>query len=103
MTVLSKKNENMPEEDEEVTFVTFTDEQGDTYEYYVEETFLSGDTKYAVLVAVPDETDDAPAEEDEAFLAKIVVNDQGEEEFLDLEDEEFDEARKAYDALFEEN
>ena len=100
---MSKNKENMPEEEEEVTLVTFTDENGDEYEYYVDDTFMSGDTKYAVLVPVPDEDADEPQDGDEAFIAKIVVNDKGEEEYNDLSDGEFEEAKKAYDALFEEN
>lgn len=106
-----KENEVMEDEDEVI--VTFVDEDGNE-EYYIEEMILEvNGEKFALLVPTCDD-EEAEAEHehhdgcccedeaDEAFFAKIIINDKGEEEYVMPSDEEFDAACQAYDKLMDE-
>ena len=98
-------------QDEDV-MVVMTDEEGNEY-YYQEEMIIPvGDQKYALLVGIHEDEDDhghgcgcgCGCEDDEdVLIAKIVVNDEGEEEYIEPTDEEFEAVQKAYDALVEES
>ena len=87
--------------------IEMTSEDGDTF-YCREEMIIPvNGEKYALLV--PIELDDegyeveSDAEEDEAFFAKIVMDEDGEESYIEPTEEEFDAVVKAYEALdFEE-
>jgi len=64
-----------------------------------------GADRFAVLVAlnVSSEEDLENAEEgDEATIAKIVMDDDGEEIYTDPTDEEFDAVRRAYELIEDE-
>lgn len=100
---MANENQEIFEDD----IVEMHDEEGNSYIYRQEEVFAVGDDKYAVLV--PEDEHEHQCEcgcehDDEvaAIIAKIVVNDDGEEEYIDPTDEEFDAAVKAYDALVKE-
>lgn len=103
-----KEKEAMDDEEEMV--VVMTDEDGTEY-YYREEMIIPvGDEKYALLIGIhEDEEEHAPGcgcgcedGDEDVLIAKIVKNDQGEEEYVDPTDEEFDAVQKAYDALMDE-
>ena len=106
---MSDKEKDMQDED---VMVVMTDEEGDEY-YYQEEMIIPvGDQKYALLVGIHEDEDDhghgcgcgCGCEDDEdVLIAKIVVNDEGEEEYIEPTDEEFEAVQKAYDALVEES
>ena len=106
---MSDKEKDMQDED---VMVVMTDEEGNEY-YYQEEMIIPvGDQKYALLVDIHEDEDDhghgcgcgCGCEDDEdVLIAKIVVNDEGEEEYIEPTDEEFEAVQKAYDALVEES
>ena len=100
-------------EDDEIV-VVMTDDEGNEF-YYIQDVILEVDgEKYALLV--PDgcyddehecdehgcdghECDD---EDDAAFFAKIVLDESGEEAYVEPTDEEFDRVLEAYEALMDE-
>lgn len=102
-----KENEIM--DDNEDLLVVMTDEDGNEF-YYREELIIPvGDQKFALLVGVNEDDEDhhhdcdcGCDEEEDVFIAKIVTNDKGEEEYIDPTDEEFDAVQAAYDKLMDE-
>lgn len=105
---MSDKEKEMLDENEELV-VVMTDEEGNEF-YYREELIIPvGDDKFALLVGIHDECEDEHCDcgcgcedEEDVFIAKIVVNEQGEEEYIDPTDEEFEAVQKAYDKLMDE-
>lgn len=94
--------------EEDDLLVVMTDEEGNEY-YYREELIIPvGDDRFALLVGVSEcehehEEDECGCEDDEdVVIAKIVTNEDGEEEYVEPTDDEFDAVQKAYDKLFEE-
>jgi uncharacterized protein YrzB (UPF0473 family) len=83
-------------EEYERPIVVLTDEDGVEYRYVEEEVLSIGDKRFAVLI--PAESD----EEDDAFIAKIVADDDGGESYCDPTEEEFAEVLKVYEAAWEE-
>ena len=96
---------------DEGVVVVMTDDQGN--EYYSEEEMIIpvGEEKYALLVGIHNEEDGhdhcgcgCGCEDDEdVIIAKIVIGEDGEEEYVEPTDEEFEAVQKAYDALVEES
>ena len=88
-------------QDEDV-IVVITNEEGEE-RYYREEMIIPiRDDRFAVLVALSASSEEelADAEEgDEATIAKIIVDEDGEDIYTDPTDEEFDEVRRAYELL----
>ena len=88
--------------------VEMTDEEGNKY-YYVEEMIIPvGEEKFALLVAVePDgeehihDEDCDCCESDDVIIAKIIVNADGEEVYVEPTDEEFDAVQDAYEKLMD--
>ena len=107
---MSEKEKQLQEEQEdECIVVDFLDEEGNTESYLQEEVLLVGGDRYALLVRISDEEEDGAHGhgcdcgcEDEAFFAKIVANADGEDEYVEPTDEEFEMVQSAYDALFDE-
>ena len=109
---MSDEEKETMEDDDEVVIV-MTDEDGNEF-YYREEMILPlNGEKYALLV--PTQTDEEAEheheagcdggcedEDDAAFFAKIVLDEKGEEEYIEPSDEEFEAVCKAYDKLMEE-
>lgn len=96
---------------DEGVVVVMTDDQGNEY-YYEEEMIIPvGEDKYALLVGIHNEEDGhdhcgcgCGCEDDEdVIIAKIVIGEDGEEEYVEPTDEEFEAVQKAYDALVEES
>ena len=96
------EHEEMHDED---VIVVMTNEEGDE-RYYREEMIIPiGEERFAVLISLTasSEEDLENAEEgDEATIAKIVTDDDGEDIYTDPTDEEFDAVRRAYELLEEE-
>ncbi len=113
MIVLSDKEKDTMEDNDEI-IVVMTDEDGNEF-YYREEMILPvGEDKYALLVPTHADDEDAHEhedgcgcgcgcedDEDAAFFAKIVLDEKGEEEYIEPSDEEFEAVCKAYDKLME--
>ena len=100
--------DDMMNEDDIV--VVMTDEDGNEY-YYREEMIIPVDEeRYALLVGIHGEDEEHAAGcgcgcedgDEDVIIAKIVVNDEGEEEYIETSDEEFEAVQKAYDALVDE-
>ena len=98
--------------DDEI-IVVMTDNEGNEY-YYVQELILEvqGD-KYALLVPTCEEDDEEghchchdhnheEDDEDSAFFAKMVLDESGEEAYIEPTDEEFEAVLAAYEALMDE-
>lgn len=104
----------VPEIDEEVNVVEMTDEDGNVYLYEEEMIIPIDDEKFALLVAMPyeDEDDiehhdhdhicDCGCEEEDVIIAKIVTNEDGEEEYVEPTEEEFEMVKQAYNEFFDE-
>ena len=97
--------------DDEDFIVEMKDEEGNSY-YYVEEMIIPvNGEKYALLVAVEPEVEEEAhihdencdcGETDDVIIAKIIVNENGEEEYIEPTDEEFFAVQDAYEKLMDE-
>ena len=107
---MSDKEKEILDEDADV-IVEMTDEEGNSY-YYREEMIIPvGDDKFALLIGIHDEEEEEEhahscgcgcGEHDEdVLIAKVVMSDDGEEEYVEPTDEEFDAVQRAYDALMD--
>ena len=119
MTENENENDESMEFDEPV--VVMTDEEGNEY-YYREDMIVPvGDKRFAILVPFDVDEEDCECgddschdschddscgcgcgEETDVFIARIDVDESGEEIYVDPTDEEFEEVRKAYEELIEE-
>lgn len=98
----------MQEDDDPI--VVMTDEEGNEY-YYAEEMIIPvGEDKFALLISIENEEHehehhehgcDCGCEDADVIIAKIVVNEDGEEEYVEPTDEEFEAVQAAYDALMD--
>jgi len=104
------EKDNLTEIDEEPV-VVMTDEDGNEF-YYREEMIIPvGDKRFAVLVPIDieaecdcghDHEDECDYEDVDVYIARIDIDENGEEIYVDPTDEEFEEAVKAYDELMAE-
>jgi len=101
---LNDKTPELDEMDDEDVLVVLTNEDGEET-YYREETIISvGDDRFAVLVRLTLDSEgnatNVPSEEDEAVIAKIIVED-GEDVYVDPSEEEFEAVLSVYGELEE--
>ena len=92
-------------DDEESLIVEMTDADGNVY-YYVEEMIIPvGNEKFALLVAAEPEEhehgEDCDCCDDDVIIAKVILNEQGEEEYIEPTDEEFEAVQAAYEKLMD--
>lgn len=85
--------------------VEMTDEDGNVF-YYVEEMIIPVDgEKFALLVELHEDEHeegcDCGCEDDDVIIAKIVINADGEEEYIEPTDEEFEKVQEAYERLLD--
>ena len=95
-----KNNPSAPVEDES-TVVEMVDDEGNVY-LYTEEVIIPVDNKrFAILVEL---LEDEPEDdyEPEVIIAKIILDDEGEDLYVEPTDEEFEKVQAAYDRLFDE-
>ena len=103
--MLTDKREEILDDD---FLVEMTDEEGNVF-YYVEEMIIPVDgVNFALLVAVKDEHDhgadcDCGCDDDDVIIAKIVMGADGQEEYVEPTDEEFDKVQAAYEKLLDED
>lgn len=86
--------------------VEMTDEEGNVF-YYSEEMIIPVDGEnFALLVEIKNDEHehgcDCGCEDDDVIIAKIVVNADGEEEYIEPTDEEFERVQAAYEKLLDE-
>jgi len=101
------EKEDMEYEEEPV--VVMTDEEGNEY-YYREEVIIPiGEKRFAILVPINiDEEEecscgcDCEDEETDVYNARIDIDENGEEIYVDPTDDEFEEVRQAYEDLLAE-
>lgn len=105
--------------DEDIV-VEMSDDEGNVY-YYSEEMIIPvGDEKFAILVGIHNEDEDEECEhehhchcgcgceddecdcDEDVIIAKIVLNENGEEEYIEPTDEEFEAVQAAYEQLMAE-
>lgn len=101
---MSKKKNEQPAApaDEQGTLVEMTDDEGNVY-LYTEEIIIPLDgERYAILVEALEEEPDEDYEP-EVIIAKIVLDEDGEDLYIEPTDEEFEKVQAAYDALFDED
>lgn len=107
--------------EEEGIVVVMTDEEGNEF-YYREEMIIPvGDERFALLVGMNDGHEHGhdcdcgqdskhehscgcghEAGDEDVLIAKIIVGEDGEEEYVEPSDDEFDKVQAAYDALMDE-
>lgn len=102
-------DQDMTNEDDIV--VVMTDDEGNEY-YYREEMIIPVDEeKYALLVGLHDEDEEEHVhscgcgcedDDEDVIIAKIVTNADGEDEYVEPTDEEFEAVQQAYNALVDE-
>ena len=103
--MLTDKREELPDDD---FLVEMTDDEGNVF-YYVEEMIIPVDgVNFALLVEVKDEHThgadcDCGCDDDDVIIAKIVVGADGQEEYVEPTDEEFDKVQAAYEKLLDED
>lgn len=95
--------------DDEDVVVIMTDEEGNEYKYLEEMIIPVGDEKFALLVGIHEDEehedyhcDCGCEEEEDVIIAKIVLNEDGEEEYIEPTDEEFEAVQEAYNTLVDE-
>lgn len=112
MAKKDKRSEEIPVEeeflDDEEIVIEFADEEGNVF-YYVQEMIIPVNGEdYALLVEVHEEGDehhchdencDCEDDEGDVRIAKIVINEDGEEEYIEPTDEEFEAVQEAYERL----
>lgn len=89
-------------EDGENLIVEFVSEDGDSLYYRQELIFPVDGMEFAVLVGLNVDEDEDFDEEENVILAKIVKDENGEEEYVEPTEEEFEAATAAYDAMCDE-
>lgn len=102
---------NEKDMEEEGIVVVMTDEEGNEF-YYREEMIIPvGDERFALLVGMNDDHEhghgcgcgnDHEEGDEDVLIAKIIVGEDGEEEYVEPSDDEFDKVQAAYDALMDE-
>lgn len=99
---MNKREENLDDD----FVVEMTDEDGNVF-YYSEELIIPVDgERYALLVEIKNDDHehgcDCGCEDDDVVIAKIVINADGQEEYIEPTDEEFDKVQAAYEKLLDE-
>jgi uncharacterized protein YrzB (UPF0473 family) len=93
------------DEFEEEPIVVMTDEDGNEF-YYREEVIIPcEDKRFAILVPINIDEDNAccdcgcEEEETDVYIARIDVDESGDEIYVDPTDEEFERVRQAYEEM----
>ena len=84
----------------EEPIVVITDEEGNEFYYIEEEVIEIGEDKFAILIPIHDDECDGCAAcqgEEEAIVAKMIVDENGENVYINPTEEEFEEILKVYE------
>ena len=85
--------------DSENIVVEFQDDEGNAL-YYQQEMIIPVDgVDFALLVGINVENDESFDEEENVIIAKIVKDADGEDEYVDPTDEEFEAVQKVYNEM----
>ena len=97
---MAKKN--VEENFDEDVVVEMTDTDGNVFLYSEEMIIPVDGENFALLIAIHDDEEENFDDEDEVIIAKIVLNEDGEEEYIEPTDEEFERVQQAYEKLMDE-
>lgn len=97
-----KKNEPVEPIEEQGVVVEMTDDEGNVYLYTEEMVIPIGEERFAILVEYAEDEQDQDYEP-EVIIAKIVLDEDGEDLYIEPTDEEFEKVQAAYDELFDED
>ncbi len=96
------------DEMEDLEVVVMTDEEGNEHHYYEDMIVPLGDKKFAVLVSLEDvegcdcDEEDCDCEGPEVFIARIEIDEAGDEIYVDPTDEEFEAVLKICEEMEDE-
>ncbi len=82
--------------------VEMTDADGNVFLYSEEMIIPVDGENFALLIAIHEDEEEYFDDEDEVIIAKIVLNENGEEEYIEPTDEEFERVQEAYEKLMDE-
>ena len=97
---MAKKN--VEENFDEDIVVEMTDADGNVFLYSEEMIIPVDGENFALLIAIHDDDEEIFDDEEEVIIAKIVLNEDGEEEYIEPTDEEFERVQAAYEKLMDE-
>ena len=97
---MAKKN--VEENFDEDIVIEMTDTDGNVFLYSEEMIIPVDGENFALLIAIHDDDEEEFDDEDEVIIAKIVLNEDGEEEYIEPTDEEFERVQQAYEKLMDE-
>ncbi len=109
---MSKKEKDMMDEENDAIVVEFLDDEGNTYLYEQEMIIPVNGEKFALLVGIHDEDEEhdhacgcgcgCEDGDEDVMIAKIVLGEDGEDEYIEPTDEEFEAVQEAYNKLVDE-
>lgn len=92
--------EDFDAEQENDDVIEMVDEDNKKHYFYEEMQFNVGNERYALLSFIKnDEDGEAVFDQGDQTIARIVTNDEGEDEYFSPDDEEFAVAMKVYEEL----
>ena len=97
---MAKKN--VEENFDEDIVVEMTDADGNVFLYSEEMIIPVDGENFALLIAIHEDDEENFDDEEEVIIAKIVLNEDGEEEYIEPTDEEFERVQQAYEKLMDE-
>ena len=100
---MSKKKNNPPTPiEDEGTVVEMVDDEGNVF-LYTEEVILTVDNmRFAILVELLEDEPEDDEYEPEVIIAKIIPDENGEDIYVEPNDEEFVKVQAEYERLFDE-
>lgn len=97
---MAKKN--VEENFDEDFVIEMTDADGNVFLYSEEMIIPVDGENFALLIAIHEDDEENFDDEEEVIIAKIVLNEDGEEEYIEPTDEEFERVQQAYEKLMDE-
>lgn len=97
---MAKKN--IEENFDEDIVIEMTDTDGNVFLYSEEMIIPVDGENFALLIAIHEDDEEDFDDEEEVIIAKIVLNEDGEEEYIEPTDEEFERVQQAYEKLMDE-
>ncbi len=85
--------------DDENIVVEFKDEAGNSLYYQQEMIIPVNGMDFALLIGLNVENDETFEDEENVIIAKIVKDENGEDEYVDPTDEEFDAVQAVYEEM----
>ena len=113
---MDELRDNTVADDDEGTIVVITDDEGNEYNYAQELEFPAGDDTFAILVSIDGDScgceghdhehvhedgEECGCEEVEVILAKVIKDEDGNVEYVEPTEEEFERAQKAYNDMMD--